>query len=199
MLDLIRKAILHLFGLKQVVSNQQARIAELTAINEQLRHANDLDSVSLRRAAEAAAADVRTAQAKNEALELQIAENNAAGVELAAAINDHPETPIVDETWSVLAPSGVPAVVPRESLTEEQQEQADSVPAVATNQELSQEEIDAIETTPIEKVEPDQYQGPGDYPAGLPPEKPAPAVEELPSEAPTEVIEKRQRKHPRIP
>mgnify|MGYP000323042744 FL=1 len=83
MLDLIRKAILHLFGLKQVIANQQARIAELTTINEQLRHANDLDTVSLRRAAEAAAADVRTAQAKAQELEQQIEAINAAGVELA--------------------------------------------------------------------------------------------------------------------
>lgn len=168
MLDLIRKAILHLFGLKQVIANQQARIAELTAINEQLRHANDLDTVSLRRAAEAAAADVRTAQAKAQELEQQIEAINAAGVELAAAINDHPETPIVDETWSVLAPSGVPTPVASDvPLTEEQVAEVESAPQVPTNQ---------------------QYQGPGDYPAGRPPE--APAVEELPAtEAPTEVIE----------
>ena len=160
LLDLIKQAVRQLFGQSKVIKQFQARVLELETINEGLRNAHELDSVSLRKAAEAAAVDVASANAKAEDMKAQLAVLEGASNELLAAINDHPETPIYDEEYNLLAQSGVPAVSEfPASMTPEEiaqvEAEAANAPQVPTNlgnptAEALQAAQDEIAPAPVE-------------------------------------------------
>lgn len=94
----------------EALTAANATIAEQSAIITQLRAdvaANQANDAALEKAAADAKAALDVALARTAVLQTEIDDTNAAGLELAAVINAHEETPVVDSSFAITAESGV--------------------------------------------------------------------------------------------
>jgi hypothetical protein len=108
LLELIKRAIAYISGQKAAVTELQRQVAERDEIIHSLRNQATLDVTTLREAAEKSQRDAEAAKARAEEYAATLAELETAGNDLGAAINLHPDTPIVSPSFEVIAESGVP-------------------------------------------------------------------------------------------
>ena len=91
LIDIITLAIATIFGYKATIAAQAKQIEDLTTANARLASDDSADKAA-----------VKAAQDKQAELEAQALEVDAKATELAAALEDHPNTPTVDpETFAV--------------------------------------------------------------------------------------------------
>lgn len=100
LIDIIILAIAAIAGFKNTIKSQQDTISSqqstITDLNKQLE-----DAGATKAALEAAKQAQADAEAKANELQKQQDEANAKGQELADALNDHPNTPSVDENFAI--------------------------------------------------------------------------------------------------
>ena len=113
LIEIIKNAVRLLFGQSKVITSLKNRIAELEAVNEGLRNSHAMDTVSLRKAAEAAATDLKAAKARESDLAGQLTVLDDAGRELLAAVNENADLPIYDPEFNLIAVSGVTEPAPK--------------------------------------------------------------------------------------
>ena len=113
LIEIIKNAVRLLFGQSKVITSLKTRISELEAVNEGLRNSHAMDTVSLRKAAEAAAADLKAAKARESDLAGQLTVLDDAGRELLAAVNENADLPIYDPEFNLIAVSGVTESAPK--------------------------------------------------------------------------------------